>query len=147
MYDKCQEVIKFIDDNIFKKSNYKEYSDELKLFYIKMKADYNKYIAETEHSKKKECEREAEKYYDEGEIFAKKISISSPYKLGLLLNKSVFIYEVKENHKKAMELAKSTIKEFDKIKNKLDKDKEDSKDAFELYDLLKENLKMWESEK
>ena len=147
MYDKCQEVIKFIDDNIFKKSNYKEYSDELKLFYIKMKADYNKYIAETEHSKKKECEREAEKYYDEGETFAKKISISSPYKLGLLLNKSVFIYEVKENHKKAMELAKSTIKEFDKIKNKLDKDKEDSKDAFAIYDLLKENLKMWESEK
>ena len=147
MYDKCQEVIKFIDDNIFKKSNYKEYSDELKLFYIKMKADYNKYIAETEHSKKKECEREAEKYYDEGEIFAKKISISSPYKLGLLLNKSEFIYEVKENHKKAMELAKSTIKEFDKIKNKLDKDKEDSKDAFAIYDLLKENLKMWESEK
>ena len=63
------------------------------------------------------------------------------------MNKSVFIYEVKENHKKAIELTKSTIKEFDKIKNKLDKDKEDSKDAFAIYDLLKENLKMWESEK
>ena len=147
MYDKCQEVIKFIDDNIFKKSNYKEYSDELKLFYIKMKADYNKYFAETGLSKKQECEREAEKYYDEAEIFAKKISISSPYKLGLLLNKSVFIYEVKENHKKAMELAKSTIKEFDKIKNKLNEDEDDSKDSFSIYNLLKENLEMWESEK
>ena len=63
------------------------------------------------------------------------------------MNKSEFIYEVKENHKKAIELTKSTIKEFDKIKNKLDKDKEDSKDAFAIYDLLKENLKMWESEK
>ncbi len=147
MYDKCQEVIKFIDDNIFKKSNYKEYSDELKLLYIKIKADYNKYIAETEHSKKKECEREAEKYYDEGETFAKKISISSPYKLGLLLNKSEFIYEVKENHKKAIELTKSTIKEFDKIKNKLEEDEDYSKDGFELYNLLKEYLEMWESEK
>ena len=138
MYDKCQEVIKFIDDNIFKKSNYKEYSDELKLFYIKMKADYNKYFAETGLSKKQECEREAEKYYDEAEIFAKKISISSPYKLGLLLNKSVFIYEVKENHKKAIELTKSTIKEFDKIKNKIEEDEDYSKDGFELYNLLKE---------
>lgn len=112
-----------------------------------MKADYNKYITETEHSKKQECEREAEKYYDEGEIFAKKISISSPYKLGLLLNKSVFIYEVKENHNKAIELTKSTIKEFDKIKNKLNKNEDYSKDAFSIYDLLKENLEMWESEK
>ena len=100
--DKCQGIIKFIDDNIFKKSNYKEYSNELKLFYIKMKADYNKYIAETEHSKKKEFEKEAEKYYDEGEIFAKKMPISNSYKIGLLLNKSVFIYEVKKIIKKQL---------------------------------------------
>ena len=112
-----------------------------------MKADYNKYFAETGLSKKQECEREAEKYYDEAEIFAKKISISSPYKLGLLLNKSEFIYEVKENHKKAIELTKSTIKEFDKIKNKLEEDEDYSKDGFELYNLLKEYLEMWESEK
>ena len=147
MLYRCQGIIKFIDENIFKKSNYKEYSNELKIFYIKMKADYNKYFAETQHPKKKEFEREAEKYYDEGEIFAKKIPISSPYKLGLLLNKSVFIYEVKENHKKAIELAKSTIKEFDKIKSKLNEDEDDSRDAFSIYNILKENLEMWENEK
>ena len=146
MLYKCQGIIKFIDDNILKKSNYKEYSNELKLFYIKMKADYNKYVAETQHSKKKEFEREAEKCYDEGEILAKKIPISSPYRLGLLLNKSVFLYEVKENHKKAIELVKSTIKEFDKIKNTLNKYEDSSKDSFRLYDLMKENLEIWENE-
>ena len=51
--DKCQGVIKFIDNNIFKKSNYKQYSNEMKIFYIKMKADYNKYAAERELLKKK----------------------------------------------------------------------------------------------
>ena len=59
----------------------------------------------------------------------------------------MFIYEVKENHKKAIEFTKSTIKEFDKIKKKLNKDDDDSKDAFSLYNLLKENLEMWENEK
>ena len=144
MYDNIQEILKFIDVNIIKKSNYKEYSDELKIFYIKMKADYNKYFAETDHSKKKEYEREAEKYYDEAEKMANKISFSNAIKLGLLLNKSVFLYEIKENHVKAIELANSTIKEFDKIKKKLNKDDDNSKDVFQIYDLFKKNLELWE---
>lgn len=147
MYNKIKGVIKFIDDNIIKKYNFKEYSDELKLFYIKLIADYYRKFAEIEHSKKKEFEREAEKYYDEAEKLSKNISISNPIKLGYLLNKTVFLYEIKKNFKTAIELAKSTIKEFDKVKNKLDENADESKDAFSIIDLLRENIEMWEAEK
>lgn len=56
----------------------------------------------------------------------------------------MFLYEIKKNSKKAIELAKSTIKEFDKVKNKLDENEIENKDAFSIINLLRENIEMWE---
>ncbi len=114
-YKLCQEIIQFLDDNFIKKLSFKGLDDESKVFYLKMKADYNKYLAEAEIFKEKTT-NEAKKNYDEGLKISQNLPIYNSVRLGLLLNFSVFIYEVINDHKKAIEIAKSTIEKFNKEK-------------------------------
>ena len=59
---RCQRVIKFIEEFLFKRAK----NDEAIVFYIKMKADYNKYIAESfEGNIKKQATDISLKAYEE----------------------------------------------------------------------------------
>ena len=58
---------------------------------------------------------------------------------------TVFYYEITGETKKAIELAKSTIQKFDKEAKNLDEEDDDVKYAMSIYNLMKENLDMWES--
>ena len=70
---KCQNVIKAIDTQLLKKAE----DDEAKVFYIKMKGDYNRYIAEyaTDDLKNKVSE-DALNAYNEASSIAKSSSRS-----------------------------------------------------------------------
>ena len=59
---------------------------------------------------------------------------------------TVFYYEITGETKKAIDLAKSTIQKFDKEAKNLNEEDDDVKDAMSIYDLMKENLEIWESE-
>jgi len=64
-----------------------------------------------------------------------------PIRLGLALNFSVFYYEIRSNHKKACELAKTA---FDQAIAELDTLNEDSyKDSTLIMQLLRDNLTLW----
>ncbi len=68
----------------------------------------------------------------------------SPIRLGLVLNYSVFHYEVMNDHKKALELGEKALSEaLEKID---DVDEETFKDAKSIIELLKENLSLWKEE-
>ena len=57
----CQSVLKTIDDQLLKKAE----DDEAKVFYIKMKGDYNRYITEyAEADLKKQVSDDALKAYE-----------------------------------------------------------------------------------
>ena len=57
----CLGVIKIIDEQLLKKSE----DDDAKLFYLKMKADYNRYIAEfAEGDLKKQASDDAKNAFD-----------------------------------------------------------------------------------
>ena len=87
----CQGVLKTTDEQLLKKAE----DDEAKVFYIKMKGDYNRYIAEyAEGDLKKQVSDDALKAYDEATEIAKTLPVLNPIGLGLALNFSVFYYEV-----------------------------------------------------
>jgi 14-3-3 protein epsilon len=140
---KCQHVIKSIDTQLLKKAE----DDEAKVFYIKMKGDYNRYIAEyaVEDFKAKVAE-DALNAYNEASSIAKSLPVLNPIALGLALNFSVFYYEVKNDHETACKIASEAIDKADKELPNIDEDAEENRDTVSIVNLLKENLEMWKSE-
>ena len=139
----CKAVLATTDAELLKKAE----DDEAKVFYAKMKGDYNRYIAEyAEGSLKKEVSDGALAAYNQANDFAKSLKVLNPIKLGLSLNFSVFYYEVMNDHKKAIEIAKSAVDEAEKELPNIDEDADENRDTVSIFNLLKENLDMWTSE-
>ena len=88
----------------------------------------------------------ASKYYNESLKMANKLPIYTSIKLRLILNMTVFYYEIINDKKKAMEMAESTIEKFKKESQGLDKDAQETKDSFDMINIMKENLEMWKSD-
>lgn len=137
----CNGVLKSIDEHLLPRAS----DDEAKVFYHKMKGDYNRYIAEYAKGDLKETVTNgASESYKLASEISKKLSPIHPIGLGLALNYSVFYYEVLNNHEKACEIAKDTLdiaqKELPKVE---DEDNDDCKDAISIINLLRENLEMW----
>ena len=146
MYKLCQGIIKIIDDNFMKEDCFKKLDVESKIFYLKMKGDFNRYLAENEINKEKTID-ETRKYYNEGLKISQNLPFHNYLKLGLYLNYSIFYKDILNDNEKAIEMSKSAIKNFEEVKNKLDENDEKVKDSFSVYELIKENLSEWEKEK
>ncbi|XP_064383124.1 14-3-3-like protein 1 [Halichondria panicea] len=116
---------------------------ENKVFYLKMKADYYRYLSEirtpnvTEHIKK------SEQAYKDAQTAAEKLKPTHPIRLGLALNFSVFYYEIQDEPDKATALAK---KAFDEAISEMDSLEDSSyKDSTLIMQLLRDNLALWNS--
>ena len=139
----CRETIKTIDDKLLKKAE----DDNAKLFYLRMKGDYNRYIAEfAEGDLKKQVSDEANKAYNEAVEVVKSMSALNPIALGLALSYSVFYYEIYNEHKKAIEIAEAAIEKAEKELPDIDEDAEENRETVSIYNLLKENLDIWLNE-
>ena len=145
--EKCQEVLGLIDTlfNLAEKT-------EPKVFYLKMKGDYYRYLVEIhqsevpgEKSKEyKELEDKSREAYKNAQTQAKELPSTHPIKLGLALNFSVFYYEIAGNPKEACKLAEEA---FDDAISELDSVQEDSyKDSTLIMQLLRDNLTLWKQE-
>lgn len=157
----CKEVIKLLDENLIKKDteDTKDNLDgmsekereaaiakaESQVFYLKMKGDYHRYLAEYSSGEiKNEAKENAANAYQKAQDAAKKLTSTHPIKLGLALNFSVFHYEIRNDQTAACELAKNA---FDQAISDLDDLKEDSyKDSTLIMQLLRDNLTLWTSE-
>lgn len=137
----CCRLITIIDEYLLKK----EISDESKVFYIKLKADYYKYLSEFYiNDKKQEAINNSLKCYNEAYEIAKKLPWTNAIRLSLILNFGTFYYEVKNDPKKADEIASEV---FDVAINQLDKiDDSEYKDSTTVLQLMKENIDMWRKE-
>ena len=109
---KYHNVIKFIEDNIIKKDNFRNYDDEAKTFFYKKLGDFHRYLCEIDKFKSKYI-NEADKYYNESLKFASKLPIYNSDKLGAILNSTNFYYHFLNENKKAIDFTKSTIKKFE----------------------------------
>uniref|UniRef100_A0AAX7TG93 14-3-3 domain-containing protein n=1 Tax=Astatotilapia calliptera TaxID=8154 RepID=A0AAX7TG93_ASTCA len=113
---------------------------ESKVFYLKMKGDYFRYLSEVASgdSKKNTVENSQMAYQDAFDISKKEMQPTHPIRLGLALNFSVFYYEILNSPEQACSLAKQA---FDEAIAELDTLNEDSyKDSTLIMQLLRDNL-------
>lgn len=142
---RCQEVLVLIDDSLLKTVDEGEKPVEGKVFYLKMKGDYYRYLVEVKQGEgRNELSEKSKSAYGDATEAAADLANTHPIKLGLALNYSVFHYEIMNNGQKACELAK---KAFDDAIAELDNLKEESyKDSTLIMQLLRDNLTLWTSE-
>ncbi|XP_010774721.1 14-3-3 protein beta/alpha-1-like, partial [Notothenia coriiceps] len=81
---------------------------ESKVFYLKMKGDYFRYLSEVASgdSKKNTVDSSQEAYQNAFDISKKDMQPTHPIRLGLALNFSVFYYEILNSPEQACALAK-----------------------------------------
>jgi len=143
----CQEVLDLLDQYLVKKETQTEQSTnssaESRVFFLKMKGDYYRYLAEVaEQNEKENVVGQANKAYQEAfEVSEVDLKPTNPIRLGLALNYSVFHYEIRSQPTEACRLAK---KAFDNAIAELDSLPEDSyKDSTLIMQLLRDNLTLW----
>lgn len=139
--DLCHKMLLLIDTYLLKKST----SDESKVYYMKLKGDYYRYLAEfMSGSENKEVATQSMNSYKEANDLAESLACTNPIKLGLALNFSVFYYEVMNDPATACKIANTA---FDEAIHQLEKIEDDQyKDSTTILQLLKENIDMWKAD-
>ncbi|KAB2597505.1 14-3-3-like protein GF14 kappa [Pyrus ussuriensis x Pyrus communis] len=119
---------------------------ESKVFYLKMKGDYHRYLAEFKNGdeRKTAAEDTMVAYKAAQDIAASDLAPTHPIRLGLALNFSVFYYEILNSSEKACSMAKQA---FEEAIAELDTLGEESyKDSTLIMQLLRDNLTLWTSD-
>lgn len=140
--DICRDVLSLLDVHLIPNST----NSESTVFYLKMKGDYYRYLAEVASgTNKSEVVTSSEVTYKEAFEKAKEsMATTHPIRLGLALNYSVFFYEILNSPEQACHLAKQA---FDDAITDLDQLKEDEyKDSTLIMQLLRDNLTLWTSD-
>merc|ERR1719179_18352 len=140
--DICNDVLSLLDKFLIAKAS----NAESKVFYLKMKGDYYRYLSEVAlgDAKAAVVDDSQKAYQDAFEISKSKMQPTHPIRLGLALNFSVFYYEILNSPDKACQLAKQA---FDDAIAELDTLNEDSyKDSTLIMQMLRDNLTLWTSD-
>ena len=141
----CNNVLNILDSYLLKRAE----DAEAKVFYLKMKGDYNRYIAEyAQGDLKDKVSQAALDSYDAASKDASNLSPIHPISLGLALNFSVFHYEVMGDHDKACSIARDILDVANEEVKKIEEpdENENHRDAMSIINLLRENLDMWKME-
>lgn len=114
---------------------------ESKVFYLKMKGDYHRYYAEVaagEDQKKMALDA----YEKAMQVAKEALAPTHPIRLGLVLNLSVFHYEIMKQHEVGYNLARDAYKdasaELDQVT-----DENEYRESNLIVQLLEDNLKLW----
>jgi len=146
LHQQCREVLDLLDEYLIPKDDDKNAQPEAKVFYLKMKGDYLRYLAEVAQGgeRQKVVEDSESAYKAAFKCASSDMQPTNPIRLGLALNFSVFHYEIRSAPQQACELAK---KAFDDAIAELDTLSEDSyKDSTLIMQLLRDNLTLWTTE-
>ncbi|MBA0766273.1 hypothetical protein Gotri_015330 [Gossypium trilobum] len=148
--ERYEEMVKFMENVVSAVPAPDELTVEernlLSVFYLKMKGDYHRYLAEfkTGDDRKAAAENTLTAYKSAQDIANAELAPTHPIRLGLALNFSVFYYEILNSPDRACTLAKQA---FDEAIAELDTLGEDSyKDSTLIMQLLRDNLTLWTSD-
>ena len=139
--DICNDILRTLDDVLIANST----QAESKVFFMKMKGDYYRYLAEfLSGDKHKNSTDKAQESYKHATDEAESLKTTHPIRLGLALNYSVFYYEILSSPEHACKLAKSA---FDSAIADLDNlEEEEYRDSATIMQLLRDNLTLWTSD-
>ncbi|KAJ9670162.1 hypothetical protein PVL29_026607 [Vitis rotundifolia] len=138
----CDGILRLLDSRLIPSAT----SGDSKVFYLKMKGDYHRYLAEfkTGAERKEAAESTLAAYKSAQDIATVELAPTHPIRLGLALNFSVFYYEILNSPDRACNLAKQA---FDEAIAELDTLGEESyKDSTLIMQLLRDNLTLWTSD-
>ncbi|KAI5610748.1 tyrosine 3-monooxygenase/tryptophan 5-monooxygenase activation protein, theta polypeptide b, partial [Silurus asotus] len=131
----CNDVLELLSKYLIKNSS----NDENTVFYLKMKGDYYRYLAEVAPKDDQSAKSDSQKAYQEAfDLSSKEMKPTHPIHLGLALNFSVFYYEILRSPGEACKLAKEVL---EKATAEVDSLNEESfKDSTIIIELLRDNL-------
>ncbi|KAH0795340.1 14-3-3 protein [Histomonas meleagridis] len=135
----CIELINLIDEKLLPVSK----DNEAKVFYYKLKADYYRYISEAKEGEEKaEPAQKAQENYEKAlEIANNELPKYSPSYLGVVLNYSVFLYDVAQKRQEAIDLATKTEQETSVL---IEQNSEAQiNEATSILQLLREDILLW----
>lgn len=139
----CREILSLLDSDLLQTAAVAE----TKVFYLKMKGDYYRYICEFATGEfRDENSTNALQCYEEAyKTSQDELDSTNPTRLGLALNFSVFYYEILNKPENACTMAKTA---FDEAIPNLDSltDENAYKDSTLILQLLRDNLTLWSSE-
>ena len=139
----CQTAISTVDVSLFKKAE----TAESKVFFLKLKADYYRYMAEASmipEEYEENSNKALEVYMSAKKIATEGLEPINPVRLGLALNFSVFFFEIKKNPKEACQIAKSALNEATAGLHTLEENS--YKTSTYVVQMIKDNLAAWTSE-
>ena len=119
---------------------------ESKILYMKLKADYYRYHCEfAEGEEFEEISNNARKMYKEAfDLAEKELPLYNEVRLGLVLNYSVFEYDIMDNKNEGLEMASKIYNDSMKILDEVEKKR--SSDNLLLIQIIKENINIWSNE-
>jgi 14-3-3 protein epsilon len=132
----CEDIISLLDKDVLQG----DVSSDDKVFFKKMQADYHRYHVEaTDDAGHKKKALEA--YTAALDTAKSTLAVANPTRLGLVLNLSVFHYEIMKETEKGISLAKSN---FDEAVQELETlPEEEYKEATLIMQLIRDNLTLW----
>jgi len=141
LFDLCERMLALIENHLLNKAT----SSESKVFYLKMKGDYYRYLAEfTSGDKHNQVANLSLNAYKSANELSSSLACTNPIRLGLALNFSVFHYEVMNDPAAACEIANNAFQEAIQQLEKIEDDQ--YKDSTTILQLLKENIDMWSAD-
>jgi 14-3-3 protein epsilon len=138
----CNDLLGIITSEFINKQD----KNEAKVFFLKMAGDYHRYMCEYLSGEKlnKATQLSLENYKNAEKIAVESLESTNPIRLGLILNLSVFYFEIMKNYEKAIQTAKDG---FDTaIANIEALTDEEYKDATTIMQLIRDNLTLWSTE-
>ncbi|XP_017247094.1 14-3-3 protein 10 [Daucus carota subsp. sativus] len=138
----CAGILKILEENLVPAAS----SSDSKVFYLKMKGDYFRYLSEFKigDERKRVAEDTMNSYKAAQEIAMADLASTHPIRLGLALNFSVFYYEILNSSERACSMAKQA---FEEAIAELDSLAEEQyKDSTLIMQLLRDNLTLWTSD-
>ena len=139
----CEETIALLDNILLKRAE----DDESKVYYLKMKADYYRYLTEyADEEVKRGIVDKSQKAYDEAFKLAENIPIFSYTRLGLILNLAVFYHETMNDHKKAIEISGEGVKKAALEMKGIDENEEGNVEIVKVYKALKDSYEIWKND-
>lgn len=138
---KCQEVLEILGRYLVPQAE----EGEPKVFYLKMKGDYYRYLAEFGVGNEKSMfSGEALAAYQAASAAAEgDLGPANPVRLGLTLNLSVFYHEIMASPKEACMIASKGMDEAGKVLSSLEEDQRG--DAVAILQIISDNLRLWTS--
>ncbi|CAD5314509.1 unnamed protein product [Arabidopsis thaliana] len=143
----CDGILKLLDTRLVPASA----NGDSKVFYLKMKGDYHRYLAEfkTGQERKDAAEHTLTAYKAAQDIANAELAPTHPIRLGLALNFSVFYYEILNSPDRACNLAKQVMRKFLiylGFESLYTLGEESYKDSTLIMQLLRDNLTLWTSD-